>query len=255
MQSTFDLLPALRGEKVFVACDYDFTLREVAPTPAEATLTPERRELLQGLSGDRLQLAIVTGRSLESIQAVTGLDLPYWVVCGGLHIHGRGNNGNDGLCWTHPQHSSAFIAAVRAVLEVGVRDIPSAWVENVGGMSVTVHWRQTPSEHHDRVARIVEETSARLGFRLIMDRARFGAMVEQPIDWDKGSALRKLLEMIGWNGAVVALGDSAADDPMFQVANEYGGYGVRVGDRPSQCARAHLESPHDVFRFFQQFSS
>src|SRR3989338_1650035 len=112
MQSTFDLLPALRGEKVFVACDYDFTLREVAPTPAEATLTPERRELLQGLSGDRLQLAIVTGRSLESIQAVTGLDLPYWVVCGGFHIHFPGNNGNDGLCWTHPQHSSALIAAV-----------------------------------------------------------------------------------------------------------------------------------------------
>ena len=139
--------------------------------------------------------------------------------------------------------------AIKAVLKTNISSIPYAWVEDVGGISLTVHWRQTPPEHHDRTARIVTEAVGRFPVRLVMDRERYGAMVEQPIDWCKGPGLQKLLQMINWDGVVVALGDSEADDSMFTVAHEHRGFGIRVGSRASASARGQLSEPEQVYAF------
>lgn len=250
INSAFDRLHELVGRTVFVASDYDFTLREVAPTPQEATLTPERREVIRALQGAGHKFAIITGRGLESVLAASGLELPACAYGYGLEVRHYGN------VWLHPDHNRARVDALAAVLERAVQRFPGAWVEN-GGMALAVHWRQTPVHYHNAVAEeitvVMEATEEAEGFKLVVDAERFGALIEQTIDWNKGSALGKLLELAGWtreSGPVIALGDTEADDPMFKVAEVFGGFGIRVGDRVSATAHAHLQNPEEVFKFF-----
>ncbi|GEM_PF-3715099 len=247
MRSAFELLPTLGTDPVFVAADYDFTLVEEAPTPAEAMLSAERRAVFVNL-GVRDRFAIVTGRSEESAQAATGLTAGLWVFGGGLMVVAPGTR------WVHPEHDPTALAAVRVGLCVALQSCPNAWVEEVGGMSITVHWRQTPAALHSAVEEVVRRVVGATKLRLIMDAERFGAMVEQPIDWTKGDGLQMLLGLVGWSGKVVALGDTLADDPMFLVAQQSGGFGVRVGERESTVAHARLSGPSEVYTFLKALS-
>lgn len=247
MQSAFDLFPTLRGDPLLLASDYDFTMCEVAPTPAEAVLSAERRGIIAALRR-RHRLVIVTGRSEYGIKQATGLENDIWIVCGGLRIIA------GGTAWVHPDHGSQRIVAAERKLQAAIREFPQAWVENCGDMSITVHWRQTPPEYHGRVAEAVRKAVRDTGLRLIMDAERFGAMVEQPIAWTKGDALARLLYLIEWRGKVIALGDAAADDSMFAVARQTGGIGIRVGCRASGSAEAQLGSPSEVYQFLQTLS-
>lgn len=247
MQSAFDLLPILRGDPLLLASDYDFTLCEVAPTPAEAILSAERRRVITALQR-RHRLVIVTGRSEDGIKQATGLENDIWIVCGGLRIiAGRAE-------WVHPDHDAHRIVAAERKFQAAISEFPEAWVENVGGMSLTAHWRQTPPEYHGRVAEAVRSAVRGTGLRLIMDAERFGAMMEQSIVWTKGDALARLLYLIEWRGKVVAFGDSAADDSMFAAARQTGGIGIRVGGRASAGADAQLGTPSEVYQFLQQLS-
>ena len=88
------------GDRALLALilDYDGTLTPIAPTPAMATLPAETKNLLERLSNHPdVFIAVVSGRSLQDVKAMVGIEGITYAGNHGLEIlH------NDGSKFVHP---------------------------------------------------------------------------------------------------------------------------------------------------------
>ena len=223
--------PALDLGCTALFLDYDGTLVELAPTPAEAVADAELRGLLAALQG-RLAgaLAIVTGRPVADID---GFLAPLRLTVSGLH----------GLVRRRQDGSLAETALPPGLLEPVREALGQLAAERTGTMvedkrlSVALHYRQAPEAEAEAVA-AAERLARDSGGRLRLQR---GKMVVEllPAGSDKGGAIRALLDEPEFAGRrPVFVGDDVTDEAGFCCVNGLGGIRVRIGVGPTAAAYA-----------------
>jgi len=178
------------SSKLALLLDYDGTLAPIAPHPDLAVLPPETKKLLLRLSNmPDVHIGIISGRSIENIKKMVGID-------------GLTYAGNHGLQIEHPD-GTKFVYPITKDYEERLEKLKQSlkqisehgsWLEDkITG--ITFHFREVSEEH---VENIVQK--ARLCFKEA-DIAPYPSHkafeARPPVDsWNKGRAAIYILRTL-----------------------------------------------------------
>ncbi len=214
--------------------DFDGTLVEIAPSPADVRLdrrVPAALDALRGhLSG---ALALVSGRPISFLDDVL---TPYRFDTAALH-GADVRLGGEVLTQAHAS----------AEMRLAVRDLVRFANSHVGiivedkHISVALHWRLAPHVH-DEALDLMRSIAERIG---PLVRLQAGKAVAElvPASASKGTAIAQLMQAAPYAGRVpVFIGDDVTDEHGFEAVNALGGLSIRIGDGET-LAPLRLPSP------------
>lgn len=233
--------------RLLVATDFDGTLAPLVDRPEEAQALPAAcRALLQlAARRPRVRLAVLSGRSLLDLSTRLGTAAAEAILAGnhGLEIQGAG------LDWVHPCVSPLrpSLAELAERLKHLGADLPGVEVEDKYA-SLTFHYRQASES-------IRAEALQRLASLLLPEGIlpRPGKMIVEfrpNVAWDKGRALRRIMQRLGVpSAAVIYLGDDATDEDAFREVAACG-TAVKVGTpEGGTAATIGARDPADAAEF------
>jgi trehalose 6-phosphate phosphatase len=183
-------------EESAILLDVDGTLAPIVARPELATVPEETRAELRRLLGRYALLACVSGRTGEDAARIVGVDGPVYVGVHGLELAPEAER------WRGPL--AEFAASV-------------SWPVEDKGLAVVFHFRGAEDEQ----AAVTELRGVAARASALGLDARFGRKVLEvrpPVDADKGTAVRTLLEQRGLGRALYA-GDDTTDLDAFRGLN------------------------------------
>ncbi|MEJ2516139.1 MAG: trehalose-phosphatase [Gammaproteobacteria bacterium] len=246
-----EILRRLGGRQLVVLLDYDGTLSPIAPRPEDAALPAETRRVLGDL-GERYRTAIISGRSLADLRDLIGIEPLIYVGNHGLEIQGPPGSG------IHRNLAEDFVADVAAAageLKTSLADIDGSLVEDKR-YSLSVHYRLVAPEDVAAVESAVDAAVARHP-RLEKRHGKKVFELRPALEWDKGKAVRWLLELVDGADAgmlPVYLGDDVTDEDAFRELTD-DGVGVLVSEEARETAATHrLRDTGEVRRFLARLA-
>ncbi len=233
--------PILQCEAVFL--DYDGTLTPIVSRPELAVLSDSVRDLVRRLSAT-CPVTIVSGRDVDVVRELVAIDRLGYVGSHGLDIVGPPKSG------LRHQVAEAFgpqLDAVESALRRATDGIEGILVERKR-FSISIHVRQVDPRWHSRVEAIVDQMR-RAHPALRRERGKMLYELRPDIAWDKGTAVRWLLDGMGIDpAAALYVGDDLTDETVFAALAGHGATVVVAGtqDRRSTFARFRLNDPDGV---------
>ena len=251
---------AAAGKLVAIFLDYDGTLTPIVNNPDAAFMSEHMRDAVRKVA--RLfPTAIISGRGREKVEQFVQLKELFYAGSHGMDIAGpRGaDNGTSSAALFQP--AAQYEPLMRQLSEElwqAVRSVPGASVEN-NKFCVSVHYRNCAAGEYGGVLAAVEQVM--LQYKdLHVTRGRKVLEVRPRMDWNKGSALLHLVQMLGLEERDVFclyIGDDRTDEDAFQVLAETGtGNGILVSTKTKQTAgRWTLKDPAEVAAFLYRLVS
>lgn len=210
-------LPLSSDHALFL--DLDGTLLDFAPTPAEIQIPDGLTRLLRDLAVQRGgALAILSGRTLADIDAVTGIHFPAGAEHGSLI-----RDAEDTI--QYPVGASANRPEWLAPLNEAAQSMPGVMIEEKMS-SLVAHFRRAP-DCGPRLRELVD--------RLIADAPDI-EVLPASMAWEirprgagKGRALEWFMQRAPFAGRIpVFVGDDTTDEEAIAAANALGGVGLHV---------------------------
>lgn len=243
------------GERhLLLVTDFDGTLSDLAPTPAEAVMSSAVRDALTAMAGrPRTTLAVVSGRRIDDVRMRTQDVAPY---VGGLH--GLEIDGPTGG-FRHPalQRAAPVLADILARARLALGWCPEVVLEDKT-YAVTCHVRRVRADDAGRaLGQFVEIAQPALDADLLRVLPGAQALELLPaVEWHKGKAvdwIRSVVDIGPTSGVgVVYLGDDRTDEDAFAVLKDRG-IAIGVGDRPhDHLIHFRLAGPASVGRLFER---
>lgn len=228
--------------------DYDGTLTPIVSRPELARLDEATRRLLGELAR-RIPVAIISGRGLEDVRALVGLESLAYAGSHGYEIEGPAGSGlshREGLAF------ASDLEQAEGELKRALASIGGALVERKCA-SVAAHYRLVADAQVAQVERAVSDLLARHP-RLRAGRGKCVIELRPAHDWHKGKALLWLLERL--DGRVpllpIYVGDDVTDEDGFRALAARG-IGIIVSDDARDtAARYRLRDPREVHVFLEQ---
>jgi len=230
---------------LFLCLDFDGTLSEIVPHPADARPLSGVGEVLSALARDpaRIRVAIISGREIAEVRRMLGVERG--ILFAGTH--GLEIVGADGVSRLTPgvEAAESDLGAARGWLARNVATTDGFVIEDKR-VAIAVHYRRVdPALAHERCAALrtfVETNTPSL-------RILRGKMIDELLPrgiGGKGSAIRVLLQEAAFPKAVpVYFGDDTTDEDAFQQIRDDGIGVLVVSARPS-WARYRVASPSEV---------
>ena len=246
----------LSGRHLLLLTDYDGTLADLAPTPADAVMSADvQSEILALASCPGVTLGVVSGRRMADVAARVGHAAEF---VGGLH----------GLEIRGPQvafHHYALDAAapvVATIARAAAREL--AWCPGVlledKTYALTCHVRLAPVELADRALEEFEAIAEpQLEARVLKLLTGAKALELLPaVDWHKGRAAEwiraRVATQVAGPVSIVYLGDDRTDEDAFDALGDEDVV-IGVGERPhTHLIDWRLAGPASVGRFFGQLA-
>lgn len=250
LQSFESIKRQLQGRRFAVFLDYDGTLTPIVPSPELAVLSEPARETVRRLAG-HCTVAVMSGRDLRDVQARVGIDE---IAYGGSH--GFEISGPSGMHVARQQGREFLpsLDAAEQLLRQQLGAIPGMLIERKK-YSIAVHFRLVADDTLPLIQSTVENVlAAQPELRVTHGKKIYE--LQPDIEWDKGRAMRWLLETLGLSDEVftVYLGDDITDEDAFRALNVRGhGIGILVRDEPRDTAAQYaLEDTDEVLRFLER---
>ena len=231
LEAWHEVRARLAGRRPAVFLDYDGTLTPIVGRPEDARLAPEMRGAIEDLAAT-CPVAVVSGRDLADVRAMLGID--------GLAVagsHGFDIVRPDGARFERGEEYLPDLDAAAHALAPLIEPIDGAWIERKR-LAIAVHYRQAGAGAGQAVEAAADEVAAAHP-RLRRTGGKMIAELRPDIPWDKGRAVRWLLEVLGLTGpdiAPVYVGDDETDEDAFREVRATG-LGVVVrgesDDRPT----------------------
>ncbi len=209
------------------------------------------RTTLQRLAG-LCEIAVVSGRDLGDVRKRVGIkDLWY------AGSHGFDIAGPEGQ---HTQYQEGreylpILDAAEQSLREKLAEIPGCLVERKR-FSIATHYRQVANDKINTVKQAVDLTHAKYPeLRLSTGKKIFE--LQPDIDWDKGKALRWLIQAMDLNPdrfTPIYIGDDVTDEDAFrELAGE--GVGILVAETDHATTAAYrLDDPRAVQEFLRRLA-
>lgn len=242
------LLSANRaGSKLLLLFDYDGTLTPIVQHPQDAVLSATTRELLEQLKQQpRLVLGILSGRSLDDLKEMAGMEGIYYAGTSGMELDLRGVR----LCHPEAKASRALVADLAARLEQELASFPGVWVERKP-LGLTVHYRALEPVliplFEARIHRVLRPYDGEL-------RVVDGPMAVEIIPafgWTKGNAVSMIVEHSGPGSVPLYAGDEANDEEALTAARALGGFALGIGAHAPAVAVRRLPAPNGLMGFLR----
>ncbi|KNC18692.1 hypothetical protein AC792_10780 [Arthrobacter sp. RIT-PI-e] len=245
MDAATEVMQALMThEDAGLVMDFDGVLSPITDDPSASELLPGTGQILAELATKLSVVALLSGRPVEFLAAhacVPGVELH-----GSYGLERLGADGVEVVPEAR-QWMTAVEEATRA-LHRYLDDAEGIHVEDKS-LAVAVHWRRAPDrdEAERRVTPLVREMVAAHGLR--REPGKFVAELRMPLDQDKGTALRRIIDTNELRTVAYA-GDDLGDLPAFATATAAGGYtlvvdGPGMAQGVSAVAGAHFDGPAD----------
>ncbi len=185
--------------------DFDGTLSPIVSQPDRASITPHKRELLATIAAYLPLVALVSGRGVADLHR--RLEVPNLVYVG-----------NHGLeRWTAGEVIAAPEAApYRAALEAVQADLtlPEGMDWEDKGATLAIHYRNAQADAAAFWPQ-VEAAAQAQGLRAGQGRMIFE--IKPPVDIDKGTTLRRLVDEYKLTG-IIFMGDDVTDVDAMRAA-------------------------------------
>lgn len=242
----------LERRRLAVFLDYDGTLTPIVSRPELAVLSAEMRATLAALA--RVwPTHIVSGRGLEDVSRLAGLESLYYAASHGYDI--AGPEGSGVRFEVDPTIAVTLGEAVEE-LRAATANVPGAIVESKK-FSAAVHFRQVAD---DRVAELEQAVDRALAGRPELKRAEGKKVFEiRPArDWDKGKAVTWLIKALRLDRPDVVpiyIGDDVTDEDAL-AALVSRGLGVVVTEIPRPtAARYSLQNTDEVRELLRRLTA
>jgi trehalose 6-phosphate phosphatase len=229
--------------------DFDGTLCPIAASPDLAEIPEETRRWLRLLAGNpRVDVAIISGRALPDLRAKVGIDGLTYAGNHGLEIRG------PAVTFVHPAAEE-----MRPAMGVLYRDLIRALEPFAGviiedkGLTLSIHYRLLDKarvgQFRDAFNRLMEGAGVAGG--ILVTTGKMVYEIRPAVEWNKGQALRMLVEAAAKRGRpdplTMFLGDDWTDEDGFKAVRRTGGVSVFVGERvDDRSAKYFLKSPGEV---------
>ena len=225
--------------RVALFLDFDGTLVPIADEPGAIAVPGNLAERLAArdasLDG---RLAIVSGRSLSDI--ATHLGAPPIFRAGSHGSHIAAPDGRE------LQSAAAIPADVKQSLRQYAARHGLYFEDKPHGAGL--HSRKMP-DRFDAMAAFGQAVADEAGLA-----CKVGKQVIEIVQpgTGKDGAVRLLMEQAEFRGATpVFLGDDITDEDGFFACEKAGGFGIAVGERPSEGARYRLDGVKEVYEWLQ----
>lgn len=252
MANSDRIFRSLTAGRPAIFLDYDGTLTPIVAEPTMATLSDRMRHILSEL-GKHCTVSIVSGRDLDNVRKMVGLEQLTYVGSHGFEVLGpegsyrQGGKGEPFL--------PSLAKAEEGLLAVA-EQVPGAWVERKK-FAVTMHYRRVEEKDVPRLERLFDKVaSEHPDLRKAGGKKVFELLPN--IDWNKGRMVESLLEMMGSNGertVPLFIGDDVTDEDAFRVLADTG-VTVVVSDHPRESAASYsLKDVNEVALFLERLTS
>jgi len=224
--------------------DYDGTLTPIVARPEDAKLGEPMRAALRAAAAV-LPVAIISGRDLDDVRALVGLDSLVYAGSHGFDIQG------PNLRLELPEGVDALDDLARAAEQLAARlaDVAGSQLERKR-FAIAVHYRRVADTDVARVEQAVAEVARRLpALRRTGGKKVFE--LRPDIDWDKGRAVQWLLARTGLDGPDVLpiyIGDDETDEDAFRLLAAQSGIGILVAAQPQPSSAAFRLPDTDAVR-------
>jgi trehalose-phosphatase len=204
----------LSGKVQAVFLDYDGTLTPIVEDHAKALLPEDMGAALARLAA-RCAVTIVSGRDLERLRSLVGLEGVWYAGSHGMEIAGPDGSGES------LEKAAAFLDELDAVeRKLGERlaGIEGHAVERKR-FSIAVHYRRVAPQKAPALAKIVEEVLVDHP-RLQLGHGKKVHELRPDIAWDKGRAVLWILGRLGLDRPDVVpmyVGDDLTDEDAFHA--------------------------------------
>ena len=203
------------SSRLALLLDYDGTLAPIAPHPDLAIIPPETKKVLQRLANmPDVNIAIISGRSLENVKQMVG-------------IEGLTYAGNHGFQITHPD-GSVFRYPVPHDYEEKLKKLKEylsevsfkgAWMEDKG-TGISFHFREVDSKYTNDVIKEAKQCFSKAGIDPYPSHMAFEA--RPPVTWDKGRAAIYILRSlfgVDWSDRISTIfaGDDKTDEDAIKA--------------------------------------
>ncbi|KAD2805580.1 hypothetical protein E3N88_38957 [Mikania micrantha] len=267
------MISGAKGKQIVVFLDYDGTLSPIVSDPECAFMSDQMRAAVRDIS-NCFPTAIISGRSREKVYEFVKLDSVYYSGSHGLDTIGpalktnsydksyqKRSFDNEGKEFIVFQPAHDFLPAVKKMLtEVKERtqSIPGVAIED-NRFCLSVHYRHVKDEDYGRLE---EEVKLMLANHPDFHGTRGKKVLEirPSIKWNKGDALKYLLESLGFHDSCnvlpIYIGDDRTDEDAFKVLRERGeGYPIIVSSTPRDTMALYsLHNPSEVQSFLTRLS-
>jgi trehalose-phosphatase len=240
----------VEGRTPVVFLDYDGTLTPIVEDYTRAFLADDMRRTIATLARHYL-VAIVSGRDLATTRELVGLDRLFYAGSHGFEI-----GGPDGWHEAVEQGVEALPELGRAEAELRheLAAVPGHAVERKR-FALAIHYRRAAAADAARIAQAVDRVAARHP-RLRKGSGKKVWRLQPDIAWDKGRAVRLLLQRLGLERPQIVpiyIGDDLTDEDAFHALEGRGvGIVVRGEDHSRETAAQYaLGDCDDVRRFLE----
>ncbi|NIR86812.1 trehalose-phosphatase [Candidatus Bathyarchaeota archaeon] len=237
-----------KADLLALLLDYDGTLVPFKDRPEEAVATPNLQKVLRTLArSPKCWIAVVSGRRLESLKQVLGVD---GLCLAGLH--GLQIEFPDGrnFVWKPARKVTPTLRDIRqrAIHELGGED--GLYIEDKG-FTLALHYRLLPREKvQDITQRFIDIVESRGGGREPLEIIRGSEVIEiRPKGWDKGKAVSKILKRLDGKVLPMYFGDDLTDEDAFRRLKNGVTVFVSEDADKSTAAAYSLRDHREVYRF------
>lgn len=233
--------------KIALFLDFDGTLAPIIERPREAKALEGTEELVSAL-GEKIDVAVISGRGLDDIRRRFWVDDIYYAGSHGMEIVAPDGRVHE------PEAVEQYLPVLNRI-EGPLRDRfagrDGIEIERKR-FGLTVHFRREPEakgEVEQVLGQIVAENPG-----LKVGLGKMVRELQPDVEWDKGHALRfiqKQLADVGRGGRPIYIGDDWTDEHAFEVIEDEGiGILVSEEERPT-AARYGLANPGEVQEFLR----
>ncbi|PKW15872.1 trehalose-phosphatase [Saccharopolyspora spinosa] len=245
----------LRGHRPVVLLDFDGTLAPIRSDPTKVTMPVKTREVLQRLVL-RCPVAILSGRDLRDVLSRIRID-GLW--CAGSHGFELAGPGDVSIALPAGESALPDLDEAERRLSDELELVAGARVDRKH-FALAVHYRNVAPDAADQVISIVDSVGdAFPGLRTTHGRRVVELLPN--IDWNKGRALRWLLDRMGFLGPDVVpvfAGDDYTDEDALREIHDDGiGIVVRSAEHGDRLTWAHYSvgDPLSLTALLARFTS
>jgi alpha,alpha-trehalose-phosphate synthase [UDP-forming]/trehalose-phosphatase len=235
--NVFDSFDEIPNKNVFLFLDYDGTLTPIAESPDKAIITEEIYSMITELRA-LLPVAIITGRSLENIMDIIGIEKMLFAGNHGAEIW----DGNSQVINQDIAESTQIMKQLIKQLRDALSSIQGVIIEDKG-ITASIHFRMVNTQdvckmHNifwpiaDNFKKLFKITSGKKVFEI----RPYGI-------WNKGNAVNWIWENYGKNRTPIYIGDDTTDEDAFRAIRGKG-IGISVGKNSE--ADYYVHSQKDV---------
>ncbi len=232
---------------LYLFLDYDGTLVPIANTPKDALLSQEQKQFLHKLSQyPEIQLWIISGRSIDDIRRLVGIDGIGYV----------GNHGFEIQCPDHPvkefytpDHKEAILK-IQELLNAHFIKYNGVFLENKGPI-LAIHYRLAKTGIEREILRFIESIKDIVQRPFNVGYGKKVIEIRTVHNKSKGTALKwiKKHAIIGKNVCSGYLGDDETDEDAFRVLGTKD-IGIFIGKPLRQTsAKYYLLNVDEVWDF------